>query len=174
MRGSLNQSIGNFEAQQSYQPPPQQPQYQPPPYQPTYQPPYQPPGYGPPLGPPMMPPQRTSRPLIAGILLIIAGLDGIILGGILAALGGSLAATMGAFPGGEEIGGIFVVCGIILIIFGILALLGGIMAATRKNWAIALIGSIFGLFCLGLFFFEASILSLVALILIAISKDEFQ
>lgn len=97
-----------------------------------------------------------------------------IIGGIIAALGGSFAATMGAMPGGEEVGGIIVVCGIVFMIFGILALLGGIMSVTRKSWAMALIGSIFGLFCLGLLFFEASILSIIALILIAISKDEFQ
>jgi hypothetical protein len=40
-------------------------------------------------------------------------------------------------------------------------------------WPLALIGAIFGLFTFGLFFFEASILSLIALILIAISKNEF-
>lgn len=171
MEGFSKHDQGYFEAQQ--QPPYQQP-YQPQYQQYPYKQPYQPPGYGPPPGPPIMPPQRTSRPLIAGILLIIAGMEGIIMGGILAALGGTFAASMGGLPGGEEFGVLFVVCGIIFMIFGILALIGGIMSATRKNWTIALVGSIFGLFCLGLIFFEASILSLVALILIAISKDEFQ
>lgn len=168
MGGLSNLNAGRFESQGQ---PPYYPQYQPPPQQPPYQPPYQPPTYGPP-GPPMGPP-KTSKPLIAGIFLIIAGIEGLIIGGIVAALGGTFAATMEEIPGGEGFGGIFVVCGIVFMIFGILALLGGIMSATRKNWAIALIGSIFGLFCLGLLFFEASLLSLIALILIAISKDEF-
>lgn len=121
-----------------------------------------------------MPPPQTAKPLIAGIFLIIAGIEGLALGGFLAAFGGEIASTMGAIPGGDEVGGIFLVCGIIFMIFGILALVGGIMSATRKSWGMALVGAIFGLFCLGFVFLEASLLSLIALILIAISKDEFQ
>jgi hypothetical protein len=124
-----------------------------------------------PYGP--QPKPETAKPLIAGVLLILAGLEGLALGGIIAILGGTFAAAFGGLPGGGPLAGIVIVCGVILMIFGILALLGGIMSATRKNWSMALIGSIFGLFCLGFVFFEASIFSFIALILIAISKDEF-
>lgn len=95
------------------------------------------------------------------------------LGGILAAFGGVIEEMLGDMPGVSGIGDILMVCGIILMIFGIMALIGGIMSATRKSWGLALMGSIFGLFCLGFVFLEASILSFIALILIAISKDEF-
>ncbi len=169
MQESLNQNPGNFEAQGQppYQPPPQQqPQYQPPPYQ---QPPYgpQPPGYGAPppgYGPP---PKKTGLPLVAGILLIIAG--------ILAAANWAYVAfvvsdAVSIVPGAEEI---VMVCGAIGIVLSLITLIGGIMAVQRKVWALALIGSILGLFIMGPFFLS-SLLSLVALILVARSKNEFQ
>src|SRR3989304_5163786 len=108
-----------------------------------------PPMYGPtampPMGPPMGPPMKpkTMKPTIAGI------------------------------PGAEGLAAIIVVCGAIGIIFGLIALIGGVMALQRKKWSLALIGSILGLFTIGFVVFEASILSLVALILLAISKNEF-
>jgi hypothetical protein len=120
-----------------------------------------------------MPRQQTIKPVLAGVFLIIAGIEGLALGGILAIFGGFIEETLGSMPGGSGIGDILMVCGIMLMIFGILALIGGIMSATRKSWGLALMGSIFGLFCLGFVFLEASILSFIALILIAISKDEF-
>jgi len=120
--------------------------------------------YGPP------PKRKTIMPIIGGVFLIVAGIDGISAWAYLAFVVASL--TSGspfAF-----IGGIVAVCGAIEIIFGILALLGGIMAIRRKMWALALIGGILGLFLLGWFFFEASLLALIGLILIAISRGEFE
>jgi cobalamin synthase len=46
------------------------------------------------------------------------------------------------------------------------------MALRRKMWALALVGSILGLFTFG-FYGISSILSLVALIILAISRKEF-
>ena len=63
--------------------------------------------------------------------------------------------------------------GAIGIIFGLIALIGGVMALQRKKWSLALIGSILGLFMIGLVVLEASILSLIAIILLANSKNEF-
>ncbi len=96
------------------------------------------------------------------------------MGGMIATAGSILGAAFGGLPGGDALAGIVIVCGVIFMLFGIMALLGGIMSVTRKKWGIAVLGSIFGLFCLGFIAYEASILSLVALILIIISKDEFQ
>ena len=140
--------------------------YPPPAYPPPGYPPpgYPPPGY-PPSGypPPGYRPPRSNTPTVAGILLIIAGIDGLI-NWIAAAV------VLSSFPiFGSEFA---LLCGALGTIFGIFAIIGGIMAIQRKVWALALIGSILGLFTVG-FIFEASILSLVALILIAISKDEF-
>jgi len=46
------------------------------------------------------------------------------------------------------------------------------MAVQRKSWGLALAGSILGLFTIG-FVFEATVMSLIALILLAISRKEF-
>ena len=80
---------------------------------------------------------------------------------------------VGILPvGGEMFQTIIVVCGAIFIVLGIIELLGGIMALRRKMWALALVGSILGLFTFG-FYGISSILSLVALIILAISRKEF-
>ncbi len=64
-------------------------------------------------------------------------------------------------------------CAIIGCVLSIFPILGGIIAIKKKLWGISLVGSIFGLFTLGIFF-TSSILSLIALILLIISKKEFQ
>jgi len=131
---------------------------------PTYGPPPTAPGYGPPQKP------KTIIPILAGIFLIIAALVGISFWGTLAFLGG---AALGIPFVGGILGGILLICGAIGIILAIIALLGGVMAIQRKRWALALVGSILGLFLLGWLFFEASLLSLVALILLIVSRNEF-
>ncbi len=64
-----------------------------------------------------------------------------------------------------------VICPIIFVIFGVFALLGGILSIQRKHFAVAIIGSVFGILSFG--FFIGSILSIAALILILLSKEEF-
>lgn len=126
------------------------------------------------MAPPMMygppPKPKTIMPLLAGVFLIIAGIDGLSFWAFIAFIGGAIA---GVPLVGGVLGGILIVCGAIGVIFGILALVGGVMALQRKMWALALIGSILGLFLLGWVFFEGSLFSLIALILLAISRNEF-
>lgn len=123
-----------------------------------------PPMYGPPAKP------QTMMPMIGGILLIVAGMIGIGFWAYVAFLG---AAIGGMLPiGGGLFTTIILVCGAIEIVFGILALLGGLMAIRRKMWALALVGSILGLFTFG-FYGLSSILSFVALIILVISHKEF-
>lgn len=159
---------------------PQQPQYVPPvsstPYSP-YAPhpshvpyPAQHPPYPPYPSPPAWYPEKkkTNTALAAGVLLVIAGI---------LAIGNSMFIILIA----EEIASFsqdlpsefLIICNTIVILLAIIAVLGGIMAIKRKSWAVALIGSIFGLFTLGPLFIS-SILSLIALILIAVSKEEFR
>lgn len=162
---------------------PQQPQYVPPisstPYSP-YAPhpshvpyPAQYPSYPTyPLPPPAWYPEKkkTNISLAAGILLIIAGI---------LAMGNAIASIflrpVEDIPSvyKDIITGILIVCFTIIFVFAVVAILGGVMAVKRKSWAVALIGSIFGLFTLGPLF-VSSILSFIALILIAVSKEEFR
>lgn len=166
-----------YEAQEQspYQPPPGGPMYDQPPYKQQYPPPDygpQPPPYMPPPGP-MGPPSGSSSPLpiVAGILLIIVALQAYIVGGALF-VGSEFFESLSDYPGMGELADILKICGIIFIIFGILVIVGAISAITKKSWGLALVGSIIGIFTLG-YYLTGTLLSIVALILIAISKDEF-
>lgn len=177
MDGNVNESIGNYEVQgpPPYQPPPGQPYqqdpYGPPPQYPPQQP-YQQP-YGPPPGPPM-PPMQTSKPLIAGILLIVFGLINI---GYWIYLIVTVESAMSQFGDiGEEYLGfirdIVVICGVFVIILSAIAILGGYFATQRTKFGIAVVGAILGLLTIGPYCLS-SLVALIALILLFMSKDEF-
>jgi hypothetical protein len=122
---------------------------------------------------PMGPPSKSSSPLpiVAGILLIIVALQAYIVGGALF-VGSEMFASISDVPGADTLSDILKVCGIIFIILGILVIIGAISAITKKSWGLALVGSIIGIFTLG-YYLTGTLLSIVALILIALSKDEF-
>jgi len=88
-----------------------------------------------------------------GVLILIGGILYLGLGGV--AMAGS---SFIDFAGG-------VACGAIVVVLGILGILGGIFAVQRKGFAIALIGGIFTV---------PTILGLIGLILIAVSREEFK
>ncbi len=113
-----------------------------------------------------------SMSTAAGILLIIAGIMALITWVVAGFLLGTVGLGLSMVPGAEGAATILIVCGVIGVILSILTLLGGISALQKKSWKFALAASIIGLFTIG-FYFISSILSLIALILIAISKQEF-
>ena len=104
----------------------------------------------------MMAPQQkkeSGMPVAGGVLILI--------GGILYLGGGGVAMAGSSFV--EFAGG--VLCGAVVLILGIIGILGGIFAMQRKGFAIALIGGILTI---------PTILGLIGLILIAVSKDDFK
>jgi len=104
----------------------------------------------------MMAPQQkkeSGMPVAGGVLVLI--------GGILYLGGGGIAMAGSSFIG--LAGG--VLCGAVVLVLGILGILGGVFAMQRKSFAIALIAGIFTV---------PTILGLIGLILIAVSKDEFK
>jgi hypothetical protein len=81
-------------------------------------------------------------------------------------------ATLVGIPGlPVDVGGIVTICGGIGIIFSIFPLIGGIFAIQRKMWGLGVAGGVLGIFSLG--FIIGSILALIGLILIAVSRREF-
>lgn len=108
---------------------------------------------------PVMQKKDSALPVVGGIFLIIISLIYLGLGGIIAA--GSTVA-MGVTLGGSGWG---IACGALILVLGVLVLLGGIFAIQKKHWAIALIACIFTL---------PSVLGIVAIVLIAISRDSFE
>ena len=122
----------------------------------------------------------SYKPMIAGILLIIAGLLGIYTWATTAVFDIS---TMdpsiieqleqsGVDITLEQIQEFLGICSIIGIILSIFPILGGILSLKRLNWGIVIVMSIIGLFTIGPVLIS-SILSLIALILVALSKKEF-
>lgn len=136
---------------------------------------------GQPMMPMMMAPPKpkSALPIVAGVLLIVVGIIWIIeaIATILAAMSvnflGNYFDFMGMFGGlASFISGVIIVVGLIGLVLALLVLFGGIFATQRKHAGLALIGAIFGLFAFGPFAI-GSILSLVALILLAVSHHEF-
>jgi len=102
--------------------------------------------------------KQSAMPVAGGILILLASLGYFIVGGIVAA-----GSTIALVPSMEEAAW-GIVCGVILIVLGLIAFLGGIYALGRKNFNFALVGGILVI---------PSILGLIGLILVAVSKDEF-
>lgn len=63
-------------------------------------------------------------------------------------------------------------CSAVFIVFAIFALVGAVYAIKRKQYPVAIIGSIFGILSFG--FLIGSICSIIALVLLIISKEEFE
>jgi hypothetical protein len=89
---------------------------------------------------------QTWKPTIAGSLTIAAGVLGLIVGIVLV-----------------PISPLFMV-GLLAIMIGVVAVAGGVCALKRRVWGLALAGSICSVFCW---------LGIPAIILIALSKQEF-
>jgi hypothetical protein len=120
---------------------------------------------------------KNNKPLIAGILLIIAGLLGIYtwITASFFDLDPTIIESLrksGAEISIEQLESILAICSGIGLILSIFPILSGILSIKRKNWSICIVMSIIGLFTIGPFFLS-SFLSLIGLILIALSKNEF-
>jgi len=64
-------------------------------------------------------------------------------------------------------------CSIIIVIFSVFALLAAVMSLKRQHIDVAVVGSILGIFSFG-FLMIGSIISVIALIIILKSRDEFE
>lgn len=117
----------------------------------------------------------STMPLIAGILLIIAGLLGILTWSAALALESSMIESV--LPPDvpitvEQLQSFLTICGIIGCIISVFTLTGGIVALKRKAWGLAVVGGILGLFTIGPALL-GSILSLIGLIFLLISRKDF-
>ena len=115
--------------------------------------------------------EETPKPIIAGSLSIFSGgvsligFIGLLIASI--ALGWTAADVTGWLPGMNIAMSILIILCVLFLVTGMLALLGGIYAVQRKKWGLALFGSICALI-------PTFVLGLAAIILITLSKDEFE
>ncbi|MFC1911897.1 hypothetical protein ACFLXG_01910 [Chloroflexota bacterium] len=110
---------------------------------------------------------KTKKPIIGGILTIISGTLGML--GIVSYSIGLGAAGSGFGKGDMPPFVPSIIFGIPIpaLIIALLAIAGGILAVLRKRWRWSLIGSIAAALSL-------IILGIPAVVLIALSKDEFK
>lgn len=121
------------------------------------------------------PPVPTKRPLYAGILLILSGLVAFAVATTVFTMSDSIIQSITdqlgqSVPGVQNIINVMIAIGILI---GSMAIIGGYCALKRKWYLLAVIGGVFGLFTLGVFFVEGSIMGLIGLILILMSRNEF-
>jgi len=120
--------------------------------------------------------EKTWKPVVAGILDIISGIPSLIgvlymiiaivvTGSAALHIPGMVIPGMPAIP--EFVPIILSIIAGALAFVGILAIVGGIFALQRKNWGLALAGSIAA-------FLPWSLLGIAAIILTALSKNEFE
>ena len=114
--------------------------------------------------------EKTWKPTVAGILIIIAGSLGLLIGIGIAVGFGLMGTIIGIIPGFP--GGLLSLIGIPGIVLGIIAIVGGVYALRRRLWGLALSGAICALFftlpLLGW------ILAILAIIFVALGKGEFE
>ena len=106
---------------------------------------------------------KSAKPVAAGILSIVAG-GGNILGALVLGIGGLI---FGSLSGYFFPGFLGLLLAFPMLIVGVLSIIGGVFAIQRRRWSWALAGSIATLV-------TSSLLGIAAIILLAISKDEFQ
>lgn len=110
---------------------------------------------------------RSSTPTIAGVMLVLAGLLAVGQGAIYV-LAESIASDLPGYYGG---GGLCL-CGSLDLIFGLAAFGGAFSCFGRGNFWLAITGAVLGM--LGLGFLLGGLFGLIGLILVAVSKDEFE
>lgn len=117
---------------------------------------------------PAAPKKKTALPVIGGVLVMVGGLVTLVAGLALIGTMDSLDAMVPMDVEGMDMFEDLVnTCGAILVIFGLIGVLGGVMGILRKSFGLAIVG---GIFALPGWFIPA----LIGLILIAISKEEFE
>jgi len=122
------------------------------------------------------PTRRSSLPMIGGILLILVGVLGLFTWTAVFAVDASMISSM--IPEGtpltaEQLQTILTTCAVIGCILSVFALLAGFLALQRKVWALTILGSFLGLLTVGPMFLGSG-LSLIALILLALSRKDFK
>jgi hypothetical protein len=126
------------------------------------------------------PKEKSLLSLVGGILILIAGIMGLALGGIFIAVADAVSSGEDSLAewgidvagAGDLLADILVACGAIIIVVAIIVIIGGFFGIQRKHWGLAIVGGVLGLFLIGPYLL-ATIFSLVGLILVAVSKKDF-
>jgi hypothetical protein len=108
---------------------------------------------------------ESQLPLVGGVLIIIAGVLGVLEGMLTFGAIGEVSTL------GYEVPGSVSCCAGLMVLFGLVAVLGGWSAMGRKSVVFAIAGGIFGILAIG--FLIGAVLSLIGIILVAVAHSEF-
>jgi predicted RNA-binding Zn-ribbon protein involved in translation (DUF1610 family) len=108
--------------------------------------------------------KQSVMPLIGGILIIVSALHELYMGLVLAFWSDEVGSILPVDIGIDDL---MLACGLILVILAVIGVVGGIFAIQRKKFSLAVVGGVFSL--MGGYF----IVPLIGLILVAVSRDEF-
>jgi hypothetical protein len=122
--------------------------------------------------------ERTWKPTVAGILDIVGGASGVIgpivlLLGIMFFIPIAVSGGPGPIPDMPRwmipnvLSSILIIWLVLVLAVGILSIIGGIYAIQRKNWGLALAGSIAAIF-------GSFVMGILATIFVVMSKEEFE
>ena len=96
---------------------------------------------------------------------MVAGLLGLGIGAILLTIDFSELDAYGISVGVDMLEDLLRTCGIIMVILGLITVLGGVFGVLRKHFGLALVAGILAI---------PSLLGIIGLILVIVSKDEFR
>ncbi len=120
--------------------------------------------------------KRTTKPIIAGVLNIAAGIISV---GCIIGLSITLAATnvmafiIDVIPAGDLpsvaafLSNVLIVLIVLSVFEAVFSIIGGVLAIQRKRWGRALLGSIAAISAMSPF-------GIVSTVLVALAKDEFE
>jgi len=120
--------------------------------------------------------ETTWKPIVAGILNIIVGVFNLIgmflIIIVIVAIGSgilALSAFINIIPMwlSGMLQGVLIIIAVLLGVFSALPLIGGIYAVQRKNWGLALAGSIAAIL-------SSTPLGIASTVLVALAKNEFE
>lgn len=109
---------------------------------------------------------KTALPVVAGILTLVSGVGRLLLVFVVLIIGLIYAAAP-RVPGRVHPVFIFAFIGLFMLVTGVLAVVGAVYNLRRKNWGLSLAGAIASLL-------PFSLLGLASIILLAMSKNEFE
>ena len=109
---------------------------------------------------------KTALPVVAGILTLVSGVCRLLLIFVLLVIGLIFAAAP-RVDSRVHPAVIIAFIGLFMLVTGVLAVVGGVYNLKRRNWGLSLAGAIAA-------FLPFNLLGLASIILLAISKDEFE
>ena len=131
---------------------------------------------------PAVPKEKSMLSLVGGILILVSGIVGLAMGGVFIIAADAVSEGTGELADwglgdvgdmGDWLTDLLLVCGGIMIVIALIVVLGGVFGIMRKHWGLVIVGGVLGLLFTWPLYFIGSICALVGLILVAVSKNDF-